>query len=493
MDEQRKPIEMPSADVPDYSPEINALYDAQKAQQEQSLKTAYDQNVQTLQNSKQAIAPLYNQQANDLSTQFERTRRMNNMKADYNGLNTGAASQMDLAQQSNYLDSFGKLRTAQAQAEQAVDQKLADLEISYKNSVAQALADNDYQRAAALMKEYQRRDEATKEEQRYQYNIKVAAQQYADQYARQQEQDALAKQQYEDKLAAQQWEQQYKERAYNDALSQQQNEEAVAAAKTRAAYGDFSGYEALYGPETANAMKQFWAMNNPDYAYSMGMITAAQYEQMTGYSPDRSSLYSGGYSSGGSSGGYRRSGGGGSPNPNNNPNGPGAIDGDNGNGGNLGGEITAPVEKLSTEQQLKIAAGVMSGDISADSNLRDAYYAYHMIESDAKNLVRQSGVDPNSEQGKQLVDAAVALYYKDPNVSLEDIQSLQNNRTANAQANAQQLKTESRRNREDEERLDNEKYIQSQINYGSQNGKKEVKTTSKNANGSTGKKVVQAK
>ena len=411
MDEQRKPIEMPSADVADYSPEINALYDAQKAQQEQSLKTAYDQNVQTLQNSKQAIAPLYNQQANDLSTQFERTRRMNNMKADYNGLNTGAASQMDLAQQSNYLNSFGKLRTAQAQAEQAVDQKLADLEINYKNSVAQALADNDYQRAAALMKEYQRRDEATKEEQRYQYQIQTAAQQYADQYARQQEQDAFAREkynnewarqqerdalsdqryenewnqqllqyqnqlarqqeqdafareQYQNSLAAQQWEQQYKERAYNDTMSQQQNEDAIAAAKTRAAYGDFSGYEALYGAETANAMKQFWAMNNPDYAYSMGLITADQYEQMTGYSPDRSSLYSS-YSSGGSSGGsYRRSS---SSSNSNNPNGPGAIDGQN--------PTTATNEPLSERDAYSADRAALLADIDRYGSEKGAYVA----------------------------------------------------------------------------------------------------------------------
>lgn len=323
---------MPSADVPDYSNEINALYDAQKAQQEQSLKTAYDQNVQTLQNSRQAIAPLYNQQANDLSTQFERTRRMNNMKADFNGLNTGASSQMDLAQQSNYLDSFGKLRTAQAQAEQAVDQKLADLEINYKNSVAQALADNDYQRAAALMKEYQRRDEATKEEQRYQYQIQTAAQQYADQYARQQEQDAFAREQYDNswnrqleqdalanqryesewnqqllqyqnqlarqqeqdafareqyqnQLAAQNWEQQYKEKAYNDALAQQQADDALNSAKIRAAYGDFSGYEALYGADTANAMREFFLQANPDYAYANGLIGADQYYKLTGSYP----------------------------------------------------------------------------------------------------------------------------------------------------------------------------------------------------------------
>lgn len=322
MDEQKTAIQKPDAAVADYSNEINAMYDAQRQQQTQNLENAYNQNLSTLQQSKEQIAPTYFNQGNDLATQYERTRRNNNMRADMNGLNTGTASQMDLAQQSNYLSSYGQIRAAQANAERQADQQIADLEMNYKNSVAQALADNDYQRAAAMLSEYKRRDEAAKEEQRYQYQIQTAEQKYQDQLARQQEQDAFTREQYNNSLARQQAQDEFARQQYADQLARQQqqdafsmeqarNQQALNEAKQRAAYGDFSGYAGLYGQDVANSMQQFWAMSNPDYAYSMGLITADQYEQMTGYSPDRSSLYSG-YSSGGSSGGgggssYRRS------------------------------------------------------------------------------------------------------------------------------------------------------------------------------------------
>lgn len=344
MDEQKTTIQKPDAAVADYSNEINAMYDAQRQQQTQNLENAYNQNLSTLQQSKEQIAPTYFNQGNDLATQYERTRRNNNMRADMNGLNTGTASQMDLAQQSNYLSSYGQIRAAQANAERQADRQIADLEMGYKNSVAQALADNDYQRAAAMLSEYKRRDEAAKEEQRYQYQIQTAEQKYQDQLARQQEQDAFAREQYNNSLTRQQAQDEFARQQYADQLARQQrqdafsreqynyqmeqarNQQALNEAKQRAAYGDFSGYAGLYGQDVANSMQQFWAMNNPDYAYSMGLITAGQYEQMTGYSPDRSSLYSG-YGSGGSSGGgggssYRRS----SSSNNNSTNGPGVYD-----------------------------------------------------------------------------------------------------------------------------------------------------------------------
>lgn len=359
MDEQKTTIQKPDAAVADYSNEINAMYDAQRQQQTQNLENAYNQNLSTLQQSKEQIAPTYFNQGNDLATQYERTRRNNNMRADMNGLNTGTASQMDLAQQSNYLSSYGQIRAAQANAERQADQQIADLEMNYKNSVAQALADNDYQRAAAMLSEYKRRDEAAKEEQRYQYQIQTAEQKYQDQLARQQEQDAFTREQYNNSLARQQAQDEFARQQYADQLARQQqqdafsmeqarNQQALNEAKQRAAYGDFSGYAGLYGQDVANSMQQFWAMSNPDYAYSMGLITADQYAQMTGYSPDRSSLYSG-YSSGGSSGGgggssYRRN----SSSSNNSSNGPGAYDqkaqGNTGNPAANGGADDATME-----------------------------------------------------------------------------------------------------------------------------------------------------
>lgn len=248
---QAQPAENLPAGVSDYSAQIQQMYDAQLAAKQQSMEDAYNQNLVTMQRAKEQVAPTYFNQGNDLATQYERTRRNNNLQADANGLNTGAGSQMDLAQQSNFLDAFGRVRAAQANAERQADQQIADLEVAYKSQVAQALADNDYQKATALLAEYQRRDNAAEEMRRYNY--------------------------------------------------QQQ----LADAKQRAAYGDFGGFSDLYGADTAKNMQQFWAFNNPDYALAMGMITPDQYQQATGYYPGSS-----GYR-GSSGGGYYRSGGGG--------------------------------------------------------------------------------------------------------------------------------------------------------------------------------------
>lgn len=243
----------PRTDLPqgvyDYSEQIASMYDAQQAAKEQSLAAAYQQNVATMEREKEKISPLYQTQANDLSTQYERNRRNMNFQADLNGLNTGTGSQMQLAENNAYLNSFGKLRASEAEALRAADQQMADLEMSYKNAVAQALADNDYQKAAALMNEYQRRDAA-----------------------------ATAMQQY----------------------NRQQQE---ANAKLLAAYGDFSGYAELFGQETANSMRDFFLQANPDYAWANGLMDAGTYYKLTGNLP---AGYSSGSSGGG--GGYTRGG-----------------------------------------------------------------------------------------------------------------------------------------------------------------------------------------
>lgn len=225
---QAQPAENLPNGVSDYSAQIQQMYDAQMAAKAQSLEDAYNQNLEAMQYAKSQIDPQFIAQGNDLATQYERTRRNNNLRADMNGLNTGAASQMDLAQQSNYLNSFGQIRSAQAKAQTEADRQIANLEVSYKSAVAQALADNDYQKATALLQEYQRRDAAAEEMRRY---------------------------------------------------NQQQ---ALADAKLRAAYGDFGGYESLYGSDVSKTMREYWVQSNPNYAYANGLISASQYKKLTG-------------------------------------------------------------------------------------------------------------------------------------------------------------------------------------------------------------------
>ena len=199
---------------------INDMYEAQKQNQLTQLEDAYKQNVQSQEQAISKIEPAYQQKANDLAAQYERNRRNFNMQAENSGLNTGTASQAALAQNSAYQRDMGALRTSQADAMNEAQQRLASLEQQYKSSVAQAIASNDYDRAKALMNEY----------------------------------------------------------------NNQENRD-LNAAKTLAAYGDFSGYERLYGSDIANNMSALWKAQNPELAYNTGRMTADEYRAVTGKYP----------------------------------------------------------------------------------------------------------------------------------------------------------------------------------------------------------------
>ena len=133
---------------------INDMYDAKKQSQLTQLESAYQASRAEAEAARDKLPGQYRQQANDLSAQYERNRRNFNLQADASGLNTGAASQAALAQNSAYQRDMGALRTSQAEAMAEADRGIADLERQYQANVSSAIADNDYQRAQALMNEY---------------------------------------------------------------------------------------------------------------------------------------------------------------------------------------------------------------------------------------------------------------------------------------------------------------------------------------------------
>jgi len=76
---------------------------------------------------------------------------------------------------------------------------------------------------------------------------------------------------------------------FRDAVADKQYADAFAIqeAESRAQYGDFSGYEAIYGADAVKPMKYSWAAQNPQLAYQMGNITKDQYDNLThGYPID---------------------------------------------------------------------------------------------------------------------------------------------------------------------------------------------------------------
>ena len=133
---------------------INDLYDAKKQSQLTQLESAYQASRAEAEAARDKLPGQYQQQANDLSAQYERNRRNFNLQAEASGLNTGTASQAALAQNSAYQRDMGNLRTAQADAMTEADRGIAELERQYQANVSSAIADNDYQRAQALLNEY---------------------------------------------------------------------------------------------------------------------------------------------------------------------------------------------------------------------------------------------------------------------------------------------------------------------------------------------------
>lgn len=79
--------------------------------------------------------------------------------------------------------------------------------------------------------------------------------------------------QYRDKLGDYQYNQTW------DAQQKQQKADNLAK------YGDFTGYEELYGKDVADRMRNTWAAANPGAAYINGVITADQYYTLTGSYP----------------------------------------------------------------------------------------------------------------------------------------------------------------------------------------------------------------
>ena len=229
---------------------INAMYDAQKESQLGTLKSAYDQSKSEYQAAQEKIAPQYQKAANELSVQYERNRQNFNRQAAATGINTGTASQAALARQGEYQRDFGGLRTSESEAQAEAARQMALLESKYQSDVAEAIANNDYQRAAALYEEFKN----------------------------------------------------------------SQNVD-LKNAQILAEFGDFSGYEALYGKEEAENMFYIWAAQNPQLAYNSGRITADQYNNLIEGKPINAARSVAKSSSGGGSnggGGYYGGSGGGS-------------------------------------------------------------------------------------------------------------------------------------------------------------------------------------
>lgn len=134
---------------------INAMYDANIAARRADIEEQGAQALSDAQANRDRIADIYNQQRNASEVDWERQRRNFLEGAATSGINTGAGSQAELSMMGQQQRSQTRLGAEQANAEVQADRNIADISRNTQAQIGQAVAQNDYQRAAALLDEYQ--------------------------------------------------------------------------------------------------------------------------------------------------------------------------------------------------------------------------------------------------------------------------------------------------------------------------------------------------
>ena len=139
---------------------INAMYDANRKAQEDALRSAYEQNVVTINDQLNRLPSAYSAAANQVAAQAAIQRQNMNEQMAASGLNSGAGTQAALAHSNAYLSNIREVRQAQADAQANLELQRVQMETQYKNAIAEAIAQNDLQRAQALYQEALRVDES---------------------------------------------------------------------------------------------------------------------------------------------------------------------------------------------------------------------------------------------------------------------------------------------------------------------------------------------
>jgi len=177
---------------------LKELYAQQMAAELASLNASYQTSEAELAAQDDLIRDLHNQARNQAAAQNELERMRMNEYYLMQGLNTGAAGQLALAQSAAYQGNLAGIGSQEAQALADNALALAQLRIQYETAIQQAQAQGNMQLANALYNEMVRQENVALQQQ-------AMAQEQARweaQFAYQQQQDALAQQNYLNELYA---------------------------------------------------------------------------------------------------------------------------------------------------------------------------------------------------------------------------------------------------------------------------------------------------
>lgn len=157
---------------------LNDMYAQQEALAKSKLEQAYNKNVATLNATAAKIPETYNTARNQTAAMSEQNRAAFNEIAAARGINSGAGSQANLAMSNVLTGNIGALNKQEADAITNINTQRAQLEIDYKNRIAQAQAEGNLAKAQALYQEAIRQDNLLLEQQQNQQNFDFQKQQY---------------------------------------------------------------------------------------------------------------------------------------------------------------------------------------------------------------------------------------------------------------------------------------------------------------------------
>ena len=129
---------------------INKIYDAQKQSTLNTLKSAYDKNIASVDSAMSNLGTSAYEAKRQAAGEAALTRQRLNEQFAANGLNTGAAGQAHLALLNQQAENLNSIEMKRAQAENAYNAQKAALTQEYQSQIKSAILDNDADRAAAL-------------------------------------------------------------------------------------------------------------------------------------------------------------------------------------------------------------------------------------------------------------------------------------------------------------------------------------------------------
>lgn len=135
---------------------VTSLYDSALTNSMQSLMSAYENSRANLSHTLEQIPETYQTQRNAVAADSERQKAAFNERAASVGMNAGNGTQAALAFSNTLQNNLGALDKAQANAINEGNFQLDQLYREYQQQVAQAVAQNDYQKATALLEEHQK-------------------------------------------------------------------------------------------------------------------------------------------------------------------------------------------------------------------------------------------------------------------------------------------------------------------------------------------------